>query len=116
MGESADPVTLLADALASSGAGGLGSADEIAANLRGGASALAVQLEAGLIGRPTGARWLLCVDGLERLFLKAYEAHRLAFLDLLKQALSLPRLRVVATLRADFLADCIEFRLMRRSV
>mgnify|MGYP001066645216 CR=1 FL=1 len=114
--EVADPATLLADALAASRADGLGSAEAIAIALRANASALPGQLEAGLAGRPGAARWLLCVDGLEQVLLDANGARRLAWLDLLGQALMLPRVRILATLRADFLAECIELPLLRAAL
>lgn len=110
------PATQMAEALAASGADGLGGAEEIAIALRAGASALPGQLEAGLAGRPAAARWLLCIDGLEQVLLDACGARRLAWLDLLEQALTLPRVRVVATLRADFLAECIELPLLRAAL
>ena len=53
---------------------------------------------------PDGGELLLVIDQLEELFTLSPEAERRAFLEALSHALTLPdsRLRVVATLRADF--------------
>ncbi len=56
-----------------------------------------------LAKRPAGAALVLFVDQLEELFTLVAERHRGAFAGLLARAAADPRLRVLATLRADFL-------------
>jgi hypothetical protein len=55
---------------------------------------------------PTGSALVLFIDQLEELFTAISEAYRAAFIELLACAASNPRLRVVVTLRADFLPRC----------
>jgi hypothetical protein len=55
---------------------------------------------------PTGAALVLFIDQLEELFTLGAAAHRAAFSALLACAVSYPQLRVVVTLRADFLPGC----------
>ena len=57
-------------------------------------------------GRSRGALVLLFVDQLEELFTHGSESYRAPFAALLGAAADAPRLRVVATLRADFLPRC----------
>ena len=49
----------------------------------------------------------LVVDQMEELFTPAATTHRTAFLDLLAHAAGHPQLRVLATLRADFLSQAV---------
>ena len=58
-----------------------------------------------LAGRPASAALVLYVDQLEELFTQVSEEHRGAFAELLIQATTNRRLRVLATLRADFLSQ-----------
>jgi hypothetical protein len=58
-----------------------------------------------LAGRPAGAALLLFVDQLEELFALAAQEHRRGFVELLNQATAGPHLRVLVTLRADFLPE-----------
>jgi hypothetical protein len=60
-----------------------------------------------LAGRPTGAGLVLFVDQLEELFTLVAPKHQDAFVELLTQATNDPRLCVLATLRADFLSQCM---------
>jgi len=67
---------------------------------------------ADLLGRilaalPAGAEWLLVLDQLEELFTPACAALREPFLDCLLAALDLPRFRIIATVRSDFLGQCV---------
>jgi hypothetical protein len=62
-----------------------------------------------LAERPAGAALVLFVDQLEELFTAAAERHRGAFAGLLALAAGDPRLRVLATLRADFLPQGMAF-------
>ena len=61
-----------------------------------------------LEGRPEWSELLLFVDQFEELFTVVAEKHRGAFSELLARAAGLPRLRMVATLRADFYHRCLE--------
>ena len=56
--------------------------------------------------RPPGAALVLFVDQLEELFTIVAARYRGAFIRLLALAAGDPRLRVLATLRADFLPQC----------
>ncbi len=60
-----------------------------------------------LAGRPAGAALVLFVDQMEELFTTVAKAHQTAFLDLLAHAAGDPWLRVLATLRADFLSQAV---------
>ena len=62
--------------------------------------------DALLAGRRAGAALVLLVDQLEELFTLVAEKYRGAFVGLLARAADDPRLRVLATLRADFLSQC----------
>jgi hypothetical protein len=57
---------------------------------------------------PQGAEWLLILDQMEELFTPACAPQREPFLDLLLAAVERPRFRVIATLRSDFLHQCID--------
>jgi small GTP-binding protein len=59
-----------------------------------------------LANRPAGAALVLFIDQLEELFTLTAEPHRRRFIELLALAAADPRLRVLATLRADFLPQC----------
>ena len=72
---------------------------------------------ADLLGRiltalPTGAEWLLVLDQLEELFTPACATLREPFLDCVLAALDLPRFRVIATVRSDFLGQCMNTGLL----
>jgi hypothetical protein len=84
----------------------LGEADREAESLRTDPDGFAALLGRVLDGRPDAAEWLLIIDQFEELFTSVPEARRDAFLDRLLSALALPRLRVVATVRSDFLDAC----------
>jgi len=57
-----------------------------------------------LHGRPV---WLLILDQLEEIFTPAADTDRDAFIDLLLRAVEEPHMRVIATLRSDFLPQVI---------
>ncbi len=115
--QAGDPVDLLAGGLAASGATIPGDTSEIAAGLRRGGSALTDSLTEylarGLADRPAGARWLFVIDGLEELLRPRLSAQGPMWFDLLRQMLSMPRVRVVATLRSEFLDACVEVPVLR---
>lgn len=60
-----------------------------------------------LDGRPDWVEVLLFVDQFEELFTVVGTKYRSPFLDLIEQAVNVPRLRIVATLRADFYHYCV---------
>ena len=61
-----------------------------------------------LADRPSSVRLVFFVDQFEELFTLTAEGHRRSFLDFLACATSEPRIRVLITLRADFLPQCAE--------
>jgi HEAT repeat protein len=63
-------------------------------------------LEALLADRPSGAVLVLLIDQLEELLTHAAESHKRTFIEFLARAISDPRVRVLATIRADFLPQC----------
>ena len=81
---------------------------EEAETLRSDPTAFAHLLERALAGLPEGAEWLLILDQMEELFTPACEALRGPFLDLVLAASELPRFRVIATVRSDFLDQCVD--------
>jgi len=85
---------------------GLRDADQEARALSAADTGFAALLGRVLDGRD-GAEWLLIIDQFEELFTSVTDDRRAAFLDRLLPALALPRLRVVATVRSDFLDHCI---------
>jgi hypothetical protein len=80
-------------------------------NLRRNPGAFPGFLDRLLAGRPA---WLLILDQLEEVFSPEAEPYRDAFLDLLLGAVTDPRYRVVATLRADFQPQVIAHDGLRR--
>jgi formylglycine-generating enzyme required for sulfatase activity len=66
-------------------------------------------IDAGVLAdRPAWAELLLFIDQFEELFTLAAERCRQPFVDLLDRLANMPRLRIVATLRADFYHRCVE--------
>jgi hypothetical protein len=59
-----------------------------------------------LADRPAGTAVIFFIDQFEELFTSAAERHRRSFIELLDHAVADPRVRVLATLRADFLPQC----------
>jgi hypothetical protein len=59
-----------------------------------------------LVGPPARAAIVVFIDQLEELFTLVDEARRGAFLKLLVHAAKDPRLRILTTLRVDFLSNC----------
>ncbi len=70
--------------------------------------AIAELIGLALDGRPDWVEMLLFVDQFEELFTVVDATYRGPFIDLLEQAVKTPRLRLVATLRADFYHYCVE--------
>lgn len=72
-----------------------------------------------LLGQHPGARWLLILDQLEELFTAVDQARRDAFIEQLIDATKppaegeLPKLQVLATLRADFFQYCVDHSSLR---
>jgi hypothetical protein len=82
---------------------------EEAEKLKSDPAAFAHLLDRVLAGLPGDAEWLLILDQMEELFTPACAALRDPFLDLLLAACELPRFRVIATVRSDFLRGCEQF-------
>ncbi|HYN78181.1 MAG TPA: SUMF1/EgtB/PvdO family nonheme iron enzyme [Lamprocystis sp. (in: g-proteobacteria)] len=102
-----DPFLALTHGLA--GAAGVHALDpptEAAAIKGHGAPALADLLERCLAGRPADACWLIVIDQFEELFTTVDGELAGEFFETLIGALELPRLRVLATLRADLIHRC----------
>jgi formylglycine-generating enzyme required for sulfatase activity len=68
---------------------------------------IAELISLALDGRPDWVEVLLFVDQFEELFTVVDAKYRGPFLDLIEQAVNVPRLRIVATLRADFYHYCV---------
>lgn len=72
--------------------------------------ALLVQFaEAALQGRPAWSELLMFVDQFEELFSVVAERYRGPFIDMLVAAARAPRVRIVATMRAEFSHLCLEW-------
>jgi formylglycine-generating enzyme required for sulfatase activity len=63
-----------------------------------------------LAGRPDWAELLLFVDQFEELFTVVHPDWRAPFVDLLDAAARADRLRIIATLRADFYHACLKYK------
>jgi hypothetical protein len=63
-------------------------------------------VDALLEDRPSTAVVMLLIDQFEELLTHAAEQHRRTFIDFLAQVANEPRVRVLATMRADFLPQC----------
>jgi len=112
-----DPYLALVWSLAEARIPGLGEQSAEAAALRGDAGAFAELLGRVLAGRPARAEWLLIVDQFEELFTSVEPETSAHFLDqLLLRAIDLPRFRVVATVRSDFLDRCIAHPGLREEI
>ncbi len=101
-----DPFLALTTSLASDRRFGLLHAGSEAEALKAHPDAFAALLTRVLDALPPGAEWLLILDQMEELFTPAAEALREPFLGLLLSAVDLPRFRVMATIRSDFLDRC----------
>ena len=112
----ADPYAALAEALASIGVTRRADAQYLAGLLNAECQNALDLLAESLDDRPSDARWLVVVDGLEQVFAANSGPGGQVLLDLLQQLVTLPRLHVVATLNAQFLADCIEHPLLRSAL
>jgi formylglycine-generating enzyme required for sulfatase activity len=82
---------------------------EFLAELRVNPAALGETCAHLLADAPREAEILLFIDQFEELFTLVAEAERAPFVELLRAASEHPRLRVIATLRADFYAQCVEW-------
>jgi len=82
---------------------------ELAEQMAADPAALAGLRDLALAGKPAWAELLLFADQFEELFTVVAERYREPFINLLAGAAQLPRVRVVATLRADFYAGCVEW-------
>ncbi len=91
---------------APAGAAALDAPGEAASLKVSGAEALAGLLDRVLQGRPDGSFWVLAIDQLEELFTLVEPDLADEFLEILTASLGQPRLRVLATMRADLLDRC----------
>ena len=80
----------------------------VAERLEGGAAALVELARSALADTPPWVEALLFIDQFEELFTVVGERHRAPFVAMLAAAVQAPRLRIVATLRADFYHRCVE--------
>ena len=80
----------------------------LAERLEAGTATLVDVVETALARRPSWAEALLFVDQFEELFTVVGERHRAPFFDMLAATVRAPRVRIVATLRADFYHRCVE--------
>lgn len=81
--------------------------EQEADKLRDGAAAFPDLLRRVHEKLPPHGEWLLILDQMEELFTPACEQHREPFLDLLLEASEQPRFRIIATIRSDFLDQCV---------
>jgi hypothetical protein len=79
---------------------------EIATELATEPARLSDYADALLADRQPGDALVLFIDQFEELFTLATDGHRRRFLDFLAWVTSAPRIRVLGTLRADFLSQC----------
>ncbi len=106
-GASGNPFRALAEALAATLQDR--SADDLELQLCAGSDALAELAGEILKSQPATADWLLFIDQFEELFTLIPEPRRGPFIHWLTTATRTPRLRLVATLRADFYAHCVAY-------
>ena len=104
-----NPFRALAEALVTKLTHGEWRAYDLERQLRAGSEALASLIEAVLRDGPAWAELLLFIDQFEELFTVVAPAQREPFIHLLDIAAQSRRLRLVATVRADFYARCVEF-------
>ncbi len=81
---------------------------ELADRLEKNPVALVEWRDLALIGKPDWAELLLFIDQFEELFTLVATDHAKPFIEWLHQAAQTDRIRVVATLRADFYHRCVE--------
>ena len=104
-----NPFRALAEALVTKLTHGERRAYDLECQLRAGSEALASLTETVLRNRPAWAELLLFIDQFEELFTVVAPTQREPFIHLLDIAAQSRRLRLVATVRADFYARCVEF-------
>jgi hypothetical protein len=82
-----------------------GKADDLARQLEKSPGSIIGFADQVLAGAPaTKAKLVLFIDQLEELFTQAAEKYREGFIDLLAEAVRHPRVRILTTLREDFLS------------
>ena len=79
---------------------------EIATALAAAPWTLSDYADAVLADLPIETALMLCIDQFEELFTLAGEKPRQGFIEFLAHTANIPRLRVLATVRADFLPQC----------
>ncbi len=104
-----NPFVVLADRLRAQLENEPRSALELAGQLAATPAALDELAGSILEGEPDWAQLLLFVDQFEELFTLAGPEHRGPFIEMLAAAAEAERLRIVATIRADFYARCLEW-------
>src|SRR5262249_31333034 len=83
-------------------------ARDVVAKLSADAGAFAELAPLVLKGQPDWAELVLFIDQFEELFTQVSPGHRDRFIKLLEATAQQKRVRIVATLRADFYAQCVE--------
>ena len=81
---------------------------ELAAELAASPDRIDDYVNLALHGRPDWAELLLFIDQFEELFTLVSPQQQVLFLALLAEAVKIPRLRLMATLRADFYEACVQ--------
>jgi hypothetical protein len=108
-GASGDPFLALAEALTQANLSPPDSKTaDIARDLRADAKSLARVASAALEGAPDWAELLILVDQLEELFSMVAPADCELFIERIAEMANCPRLRILATFRADFYPRCVE--------
>jgi hypothetical protein len=86
----------------------VGDVRDVACTLSADPSAIVRFVDIALDGKPDWAELILFIDQFEELFTLVTEAYREPFVAMLRAAAEFRRTRVVATIRADFYARCVE--------
>ncbi len=86
-----------------------GKADDLARELEKSPGSIIGFADQVLAGAATKAKLVLFIDQLEELFTQATEKYRKGFIDLLAEAVRHPRVRILTTLREDFLSYALQY-------
>jgi len=62
-----------------------------------------------LLGKPAWSEIVLCIDEFEQLFTTVKAEFINSFLNLIVTAVSIPRIRILVTMRSDFYSRCVEY-------
>ena len=86
---------------------------DVAAELQSDAGRLEKWVMRVLEEKPDSAELLLFIDQFEELFTRVVPTYQSDFVDLLATGITLPRVRTIVTMRADFYHRCLEWPVLR---